>query len=54
MHGQPNLLQVILALHATCGFARRLYGWQQQAHQNSDNRDHHQKFHQSETIPAGS
>jgi len=43
---QPDLLQVVLALCASSGFASLLNRWQQQGYQNGDDRNHHQQFNQ--------
>ena len=46
-HGQ--LLQVVAAGDPTCRFPGRLDGRQKQADERSDDRDHDEKFHESET-----
>ena len=42
VQGQAELLQVVLALDATGGFAHLLHRGQQQPDQDGDNADHHQ------------
>jgi hypothetical protein len=44
------LLEVVAALHASGCFASRLYCWQQQTNQNTDDSDNHQKLDQGETF----
>ena len=46
LKSQPNLLEVVLARHSSCGFASCLDCWQQQTDQDANDRDHHQQFHQ--------
>jgi len=46
--GQPDLLQVVLALRAGRGFADLLDSRQEQADENGDDRDHHQQLDQRE------
>jgi hypothetical protein len=50
VHRQPDLLQVVGALHASSGFSSRLDGGQQKADQNSDDGDDHQQLHERETT----
>ena len=47
---QPQLLHVVFALRAASRFACLLHGWKQQRNQNSDDRDHHQKFDQRKST----
>ena len=49
---QAQLLQVVLALCATCSLAGLLNCWQQECDQNCNDGDHHQQFDQCKrTIP---
>ena len=48
VQGQPDLLQVVLALHPGGGLADLLDGGQQQADQDRDDRDHDQQLDQRE------
>ena len=50
VHGDSQLLEVVLALSATSGFACLLNGRQQQGNQNGDNRNHDQQFDQRKTA----
>ena len=52
VQGQADLLQVVDALGAAGGLARRLHGGQEQADQDGDDGDHHQQFDQRETGAA--
>ena len=47
---QSQLTNVASALHPTRSFARSLYRWQQQANQNTDDRNDHQQLNQCETL----
>ena len=46
VHGQRQLLHVVAAGHTRCGFAHLLHGWQEQADQDGDNRNHHEKLNE--------
>jgi hypothetical protein len=46
------LLQLIYTLGPTGRFAGGLYRWQQQRHQNADDGDDNQEFHQREPLLA--
>ena len=46
MHGDADLLEVIQALSATSTFPCRLDGRQQDCHQDADDCDHDQQFHE--------
>jgi len=48
--GQAQLLQVVDALSAACGLARRLHGGQQQADQDGDDGDDDQEVDQGEAA----
>jgi len=51
---QPDLLEIILALDAGGGLRDLLNGRQQQAHQDGDDRNHHQHLDECEpTSTAG-
>jgi hypothetical protein len=50
MRSQPQLLELIQALHAPGSLARRLHRREQKCDKNSDDRDDHQKFHQGESA----
>ena len=50
---RPICLRLFGALHAAGGFARGLHGWQQEANQHGDDRDHHQQFDQRESRTPG-
>lgn len=41
---KPQLLEIICALHATCGFTRLLDRRQQQSNQHTNNRDDNEQF----------
>ncbi len=47
---QPHLLHRVLALRPAGRFAGLLDSGEQQRNQDRDNRDHHQKFDERETI----
>jgi hypothetical protein len=47
---QTNLMQVILALHRSRRFARRLNCRQQQPDEDPDDRDYDKKLHQRKTA----
>jgi hypothetical protein len=49
MKRQTNLLQIVLALRTPRCLASLLNGWQQQCHQNRNNRNHNQKLDQGES-----
>jgi len=48
LHGQANLLELVLALRSSGCFSSGLDGREQQSHQNPDDRNHDQKFDQCE------
>ena len=48
MQGHAELLEVIDALCAPCGFARGLNGGQQQRDEDADDADDHEQLDQSE------
>jgi hypothetical protein len=48
VHRDADLMQVVLRRHARRGLADLLDGGQQQADQNGDDGDHHQKLDQRE------
>ncbi len=52
VRGQAELLDVVDALRASCRFAGRLHGGQQQGDQHANDRNHDQKFDQRETTPT--
>ena len=41
---EPELFEVVLALRAACGFARRLDGGEEQCDEDADDGNHHQQF----------
>jgi hypothetical protein len=45
--GESKLLEIVGASHSAGCFPSRLNSRQQQGDQDSNNRDHHQKFNQS-------
>jgi hypothetical protein len=47
--GQGQLTNSVSALAATCTLTHHVHGWQQQTHQNTDNRDYDQQFNQRKT-----
>jgi hypothetical protein len=49
---QTNLLEVVLATHAGCGFPHFLHRGQQHSNKNGNDGDHHQKFNQGKGIPG--
>jgi len=53
MRGESDLFEIVDALGAPRRFARGLDGGKQQRNQDSDNGDHDQQLHQSETGRAG-
>lgn len=53
VHGQPDLLQVVLALSSTGSFASLLNGGKQKGDQNGNDGNHHQEFDQSKTSTQG-
>src|SRR5579883_225268 len=48
MRCQRNLFQLARTFHPRSGFAHLLHGWQKQANENRNDRDHHQEFNQCE------
>jgi hypothetical protein len=50
LDGQPELFQVVRALHTTGGFASGLNGREKQTDQNTDDRDDDQKFDKGEAL----
>jgi hypothetical protein len=44
LNGERHLLQIIDALGAPRGFARRLNGGEQECHEDSDDRDHNEQL----------
>ena len=50
--GQPNLLEIVRALGPPRRFASRLHRRQEQRHQDTDDRDHHEQLHQREAARA--
>jgi len=52
VHGQGDLLEVVDALGAPGGLARRLHCRQQQGDQHGDDRDDDQQLDQRETASA--
>jgi len=48
-----SVFQVITAAHAASCFTCRLHGRQQQCHQNTDDGDNDEQFHERETCPLG-
>jgi hypothetical protein len=53
VNSQPQLLEIVAALHSSSGFARSLHGRKQQANQDSDNRNNDQQLHKSEASSTG-
>ena len=47
-HGQPELFEVVLALHFSGCFPCALNGGKQERNENADDRDDHQKLHERE------
>ena len=52
LNGQANLLELIFALRPPCRLTGRLNRWEQQGHQNADDRDHDQQLDQRKTTPT--
>jgi len=52
VEGNADLMEIVFAPDARRRFANFLHGWQQQTDQYSDDRDHHQQFHQCETSSS--
>jgi hypothetical protein len=50
VQGQPELLEVVAALHPSRRFTRRLNRRQQQRDQDADDRNHDQELYQRETM----
>jgi hypothetical protein len=50
--GQSELFEIVAALNARRGLSDLLDGWQQQADQNADDRNHHQQLDERETTPS--
>jgi hypothetical protein len=48
---QAVLLEIVLALRTPCRLPSLLNRWQQQSHQNANDRDHDQKLDQREPEP---
>ncbi len=42
---QAQLFKIVLALTSSSSFSRRLYGGQEECHENANNCDHHQQLH---------
>jgi hypothetical protein len=53
MDGESELLQVIGALHSSCGFACGLDGGQQEGDQYADDGNDDKKFDESEAYSTG-
>lgn len=51
MEGQPNLLEIVLALGSPARFTGALHGGQQYADQRADDGDNNQKFDQGKSPP---
>src|SRR5262249_15406634 len=51
--GEADLLEVVDAMRAACGLARRLHGRQQQGDQDGDDRDDDEELDQGETATTG-
>lgn len=49
-HRQPNLLEIVLARHASRRLASRLHGRQEQPNKNPDDGDDNQQFDQSKSA----
>jgi hypothetical protein len=50
---QSHLLEMVGALNAAGRFPRRLHGREQQRHQNADDGNDNQQFHERETATTG-
>jgi hypothetical protein len=50
VQSETELLQVVAALHAASCLAGCLDGWQKQTHQDANDGDDYQEFHQGETT----
>jgi hypothetical protein len=50
VHGQPELLQIVAALHSASRFASRLHGRQKQPYQNSNNGNDHEQLNERESA----
>jgi hypothetical protein len=48
--GKTNLLHVIPAVIATSGFTCLLNSWQQQANENTNNRNHNEELNKRESF----
>jgi hypothetical protein len=47
---QPDLLEVVAALHPPPRLAGRLHGGQEEADEHRDDRDHDEQFDERETM----
>jgi hypothetical protein len=52
VNGQPQLLEIVLALGATGGLASLLDSRQKQGHEDSNDGDHHQELDEGESRSA--
>jgi hypothetical protein len=50
VQSDADLLEMIAALHAAGGFAGRLDGGEKQRHENPDDGNDHQKFHECKSV----
>jgi hypothetical protein len=50
VQGEADLLEIVAARRSPCRLACRLHGWQKQADERADDRDHHQELDQRETA----
>ena len=50
LYRQNDLLDVVGALHTARGLARRLYRWEKESNQYSDDCDDDKKFHEGESA----
>ena len=50
VQGQPDLLQVVLALGSSSCFSGGLHGGQEQRHKDPNDRNHHQQLHEGEST----
>jgi len=52
VEGNPNLFQVVLTTHPRSSLADLLYGWEQQANEDRDDRDDHEELDKREAEPS--
>ena len=51
--GESDLLEIVLALHSSCGFSCGLYGGQEECDEHADDGDDDEQFDESEASQGG-